>query len=221
MADNDLNVVGTTSKPGGNKPNFKIIGAIVGIVVLALGVVAGILLVRQQQDIREKAAVKQCPQDEECPVSRDPTHLWSCTPGEADGSVDDMVCSTAGRIGVCGGRQYCCPSVGAAWTTNLSLCPQKTASPTAAAAAASVSTATATATSTSASTSTPTGSGTKTATPTASATSTSTSAAVSTATATGSTSTPFPVPETGASWPSIVGVGAGIIILIFSLGLAL
>lgn len=43
------------------KVNWKVIGAILGVVVLALGVVAGIILVRQQQDIREKAAERPSP----------------------------------------------------------------------------------------------------------------------------------------------------------------
>lgn len=225
MAEEEIKVVGTTVVKNEKKPNWKIIGAVIGIVVLALGVIAGIVLVRQQQDVREKAqtaCVEQCPGSDGV--------LRNCTPPEADGSSDDSTCNLAGRIELCGGAQYCCPSAGGSWTTNLSLCPQST--PTSTATPTATPTATATSESLTQSGSTATATATATSTPTATATSTSsgstpTSAATSTATATstsvaqtGSTATPFPVPETGASWPTIFGMGAGMLIVIGSLFLA-
>ncbi|MBI3385831.1 hypothetical protein HY031_01970 [Candidatus Gottesmanbacteria bacterium] len=39
-----------------------------------------------------------------------------------DANGDQQICITAGRIGMCGGQQYCCPSAGAQWTTNMSAC---------------------------------------------------------------------------------------------------
>ena len=59
MSD-DIKIVGLSSSKSSGKTNWKIIGAIIGIVVLALGIIAGILLVRQQQDIREKAQIVSC-----------------------------------------------------------------------------------------------------------------------------------------------------------------
>lgn len=64
-----------------------------------------------------------------CPDSREPTLLHSCTPS-ADGTYESL-CNLAGRVETCGGSQYCCPSPGATWTTNMSGCPQTTISPSA------------------------------------------------------------------------------------------
>lgn len=62
-----------------------------------------------------------CPGAEACPAS-DGYTLRNCTPPEADGTPQESLCSWKGRIESCGGQQYCCPGVGAAWTTNLVLC---------------------------------------------------------------------------------------------------
>lgn len=226
MADEEVKVVGTTvSASSGGKPNWKIIGAIVGVVVLALGVIAGIILVRQSQDIREKAAcVEQCPGSDGI--------LRNCTPPESDGSSADSTCNFAGRIELCGGTQFCCPAPGGTWTTNLSLCPQSTPTstptptptptPTATPSATPIDseelTSTPTPTPTATTTPTPTataGTGGTTATTTPTATATSTTVAQS-----GSTSTPFPVPDTGASLPTIFGLSLGAFLVIGSFFLA-
>lgn len=115
-------VTSAKSKKGGRK---GLIIALLVVVFLALSVVAGVILVRQRQQISEKAVVPQCQADEQCPVSQDPTHLRTCDFVESDNSPDEQVCAGA-KIGVvssCGGVKYCCPSSGAAWTTNTSLCP--------------------------------------------------------------------------------------------------
>lgn len=218
MADEEVKVVGTTSVSTDKKPNWKIIGAIVGVVVLALGVIAGIILVRQSQDIREKAAcVEQCPGSDGV--------LRSCTPPEADGSSSDSLCNFAGRIELCGGTQFCCPSAGGAWTTNLSLCPQTTPTltptptPTPTPTESGIPTGTASPTPTPTATTTAgTGGTVATATPTVTASSTATSTASAQA---GSTSTPttsaFPVPDTGASLPTLLGLTFGALLIIGSL----
>lgn len=141
MADAEINVVGLANTPSKSKGNGKIIGAIIGIAVLVLGVVAGIYLVGQQQNIQEKAAcVAACP-------DTDGT-LRSCV-GAAGSDTVDSVCNAGltGRIEVCGqssstARQYCCS--GGTWKTSLAACAVSTA--TATATATTVATATSTAT---------------------------------------------------------------------------
>lgn len=77
-------------------------------------------------------------------------------------------------------------------------------------------------------TATPTETGNPTATPTATATSTptatATATATSTATAKAATATPTvapSLPDSGTSWPTVLGIGAGATIILFSLLLAL
>ncbi len=335
MAD-DIKIVGLSSKKSSGT-NWKVISAIVGIVVLSIGVIAGILLVRQNQNIQEKAA--ECSAGGfQCPSTSDPSLLRDCSTGET--FPNDTLCNTAGQVEVCGSssanaRQFCCPSAGGAWTTDLTACScaaagptnmtventtgtsvklkwtagtggtttriwvskntdptgscttggaancivndqsvsiatteyevtgltantryywrlmtfaqsgcdagtvvanfttiaggptataTSTASATAAATGASSPTATATSTSTSTTraTATPTTTTRATATSTSRATATSTSTTRATATARATSSgTAFPVPETGAEWPTVIGAGFGIVMLLVSLALAL
>jgi len=191
-----FNVV-TTNKPGKNTKQGLIIGALV-VVFLAIAVVAGVILVRQQQDIREKAeAVLVCPAAEACPVAGDPTLLKSCYSADAGDSPRDISCSTIANVGAttfCGSTNFCCPSLGASWTTDLTMC--STPSPT------------------------PTLTPTPSTTATASATPTGTATSSATPKATGS-STPAPIPVTGMSWPTIVGTAVGILVIIGSILLVL
>lgn len=125
--------------PGKSKKVGKT-GIIIGITIvvfLVLSVVAGVLLVRQQQNIQEKAAITLCPGIEACPVPGQPNLLKSCHPVETDGSATESLCDRVGRVETCGvaNTQYCCPKVGGSWTTNMSACaasptPTATASPT-------------------------------------------------------------------------------------------
>lgn len=204
-----------TITPNESKKGGKT-GLIVGIslaVFLVLGVVAGVILVRQQQQIEEQAAVT-C--NESCPRAGRPDMLSDCHPPQADGSPDDKLCNLAGRVDTCGPAQtrYCCPSAGGAWTTNMTACI--TSSPTSTATA----TATATATPTSTATSTPTATVTKTKTPTPTATSKAASTVKATSGAT-SSSTPVPIPVTGIDWPTIMGIGIGVVAIILPLLLAI
>jgi hypothetical protein len=127
MAETEINVVGLSSSKKGGKSNWKIIGAIIGIVVLALGIIAGILLVKQQQDIREKADVVSCTDSvvEQCPVAGSPNILRNCHPPEADNSPVESLCDTEGKISFCGTKNYCCPSAGGSWTTDMSACVEE------------------------------------------------------------------------------------------------
>jgi len=128
MAETEINVVGLSSGKKGGKSNWKIIGAIIGIVVLALGIIAGILLVRQQQDIREKAQIVSCtdPTVEQCPVAGSPNILRNCHPPEANNSPVESLCDAEGKVSFCGTKNYCCPSAGGNWTTDMSVCTIET-----------------------------------------------------------------------------------------------
>ncbi len=48
--------------------------------------------------------------------------LRNCTPPESDGTSQDSLCNSRGRVETCGASQYCCPSAGGRWTTDLSAC---------------------------------------------------------------------------------------------------
>lgn len=210
MKDSDINIIGQSNSKPERKTNWKITGAIIGIIVLALGVIAGILLVRQQQNISEKASgncdnpnsIVQCPRSDGA--------LVSCHPPDDNGNAQISLCNSAGRIEVCGGRNYCCPSAGGSWTSNMDACAVATATATPTAVPTTTATATATATSTSTATAT------STSTVKASATPTSTSTPIASATATAAA-----IPVTGAKWPTILGTGFGIIMILASLALVL
>lgn len=213
MKDADIKIVGLSNSKPKRKTNWKILGAILGIIVLAVGVIAGIFLVRQNQNIQEKAA--ECSAGgAQCPSTNDPTLLRDCSSGGI--YPNDSICDSAGRVEVCGtsssnAKQFCCPSSGAAWTTNLTLCNVV---------------ATATATSTTRATATATATVIATATTTTQATATSTSSPSSSATTTSiasrtATPTPVPLPVTGVEWPTMLGIGFGIIMVLVSVSLAL
>lgn len=235
--------------PGKSKKMGKtgIIVAVSIVIFLVLSVVAGVLLVRQQQTIQEKAS-ETC--TESCPRSGRPDMLSDCHPPQADGSPDDKLCNLAGRIDTCGAAQtkYCCPSAGGAWTTDMSACATPT--PTAVSTPTLSPTPTASGSTT---TPTPTASGNScngscgsnsncqsglycysgycrnplcasdaacgcgTKTATPTATATSTAKAVTSGTQT----TPLPIPQTGTGWPTYAAIGIGALVIIGSLLLAL
>ncbi len=215
MKDADIKIVGLSNSKPKSKTNWKVLSAIIGIIVLAVGVIAGIILVRQNQNISEKAA--ECSAGgAQCPSTSDPTLLRDCSTGEI--YPNDSICDSAGRVEVCGtnssnAKQFCCPSAGGNWTTNLSSCAVVTATATATTRATATATATATSTATATATATSTSSS-KTATPTSTSKSTATVKATSTASA-------APLPVTGSSWTTMLGAGFGIIMILVSLSLAL
>lgn len=206
MADSPFEIT-TSGKP--KKSSMKgIIISLVVVLFLALGVFVGVLLVRQQQDIREKADQAQCPAAQACPHPDQPELLSDCSEGGVD--PNDSLCNARGRVGTCGGASYCCPGPNQAWTRNMAACPSSTASPTATA----TGTATATATSTSTATATATGTAKGTASPTASPTKSSTAKATT-------TPTKQPIPETGTGWATYASAGLGVLVIIGALLLAL
>ncbi len=239
MADSDIKIVGLSSSKSSGKTNWKIISAIIGIVVLSIGIIAGIVLVRQNQNINEDAKslpYGRCSEGGEACPGADGV-LRNCHPPEADDTAVLSLCNQAGRIEFCGTRNYCCPSAGGTWTPDMTACavaPTITSSPRASATALATSTASAKASSTATSKATATATTKATATSTSKATATSkstatatgttkaTSTAKTTATAKASaTATAFPVPETGVSLPTMLGTGFGIIMILVSLALAL
>jgi hypothetical protein len=186
-----------SSKRSGKSGKKGLVIAIVISVFLVLSVVAGVLLVRQQQNIQEKAAANLCPAAEACPVSGQPNLLMSCNPSNADGTPQSLNCSTLsllGKIVACGPNQYCCPVSGASWTTDLTLCSSPSPTPTV----------------------TPTATASASATPTISPFSTSTPSATPSV-----QTTPRAIPVTGTDWPTTVGIGVGAAAIIGAILLAL
>lgn len=191
----NFNVVATTKTSKGGKKGLIIGG--VAVLFLAVSVVFGVILVKQQQDLREKAQeALSCPGAEACPVAGTPSLLKSCYSVTSGDVPTEVSCSTIANVGTvtyCGSTQYCCPSLGASWSADLTLCTNPTTTPAL------------TPTLNSADETTPS------ATPTATATATPTITPESTATATAA-----PIPVTGTNWPTIVGAGVGILIIVGS-----
>lgn len=69
---------------------------------------------QRNDDVFEETCNEQCPSGDGV--------LRSCSPPEADGTPQESICNVAGRVESCGGRQYCCPSPGGRWTTDMSSC---------------------------------------------------------------------------------------------------
>ena len=194
--DSSYSVI-TTTKPSGKSKKGLIIGGIIAL-FLAISVPVGVYLVGQQQDIREKAAADLvCPNAEACPVTGSPTLLRSCYSIADGGTPRDISCSmvaNVGEVASCGSIQFCCPSLGAAWTKDITLCSSPSPTPTLAA------------------------------TPTASASAspiispTATSSARPSASASASL---VPIPVTGTNWPTVAGIGLGIIVIVGSILLVL
>lgn len=184
----------TSSKSGKNSKTGLIVGAL-AVVFLGISVAVGVYLVKQQQDIREKAAAALvCPAAEACPVAGQTALLRSCYSAASGETPQEISCSTIANVGttaICGSSKYCCPSLGAAWTTDLAACTSPTPTPTIAATASASPTATASATAT----------------------------AKSTKTASAS-ATPV-VPVTGTNWPTVVGAAVGVLIIVGSILLVL
>ena len=204
-----------TSKKSGKISTRTIVVTISIVVFLILGVVAGVVLVRQQQDIREKAQEDSCPLAQECPVPEKPDLLRVCAPGSDGQAPQDYTCGIAnvGQIVECGGIEFCCPSNAGVWDSNdLTPCMTPVPTPTV--------TPTPTPTDTPLATETPTATGS--ATPGATATPTATAASYATSSATpAALATPREIPVSGIDWPSILGVGIGVAAIIGAILLAL
>lgn len=222
-------------------------GLIVGIsiaVFLGLSIVAGVLLVRQQQTVTPQAGGSTCPAAEACPNATRPNLLQSCHPGDADGTTNDSLCDRAGRVETCGPAftKYCCPSAGGSWTTNMTVCNQLAQSPTPTPTVAPTLTPTPTPTTAASAGSCNVGCSTNNdcanglycysgvcrnplcasdATCGCSSSATPTASSSATPVPAGTQSTPLPIPVTGTDWATYAGAGVGITAIIISLLLAL
>jgi hypothetical protein len=65
----------------------------------------------------------KCPGAQACPNPSNKNLLQNCTPPDSDGTPKDTLCNEAGMIRPCGGKNYCCPTAGGAWTTDMTKCP--------------------------------------------------------------------------------------------------
>lgn len=219
-----------------NKPkksNFKIIVFVLASILLAgIAVFTAIKLFQTRKEAVAPSAPSSKPLAcvEACPGADG--ILYNCTPEESDGTPEMSVCNSAGRVASCGGKDYCCPAANGSWTLNMTLCTSasqeavcddqldndddglvdcddtdcslNTLCVNATTKALSNTTSTTSASPTSTSTATPTASSTKTATPTASSTKT-------------PTPTEPPVPASGTSWPTVLGIGVGAVLIIVPL----
>ena len=70
----------------------------------------------------------KCPDVQACPNTIENDLLQNCTPADADGTSKDYLCNAdmVGKRGPCGGKEYCCPSAGGAWTTDMTNCQTTT-----------------------------------------------------------------------------------------------
>jgi|GEM_PF-4423570 len=48
--------------------------------------------------------------------------LQCCNPKDSDGTSADSLCNSKGKEVTCGGKDYCCPSSGGNWTTDMNQC---------------------------------------------------------------------------------------------------
>jgi hypothetical protein len=96
----DIPPVITTSGTGGKKPvGKKMIATILGILVLVGGIGAGVILVQNQQDIREKADTDVCIYNSDCDVGKICQNN-ACVDGPSE-------CLTVGAYG-CNSTTNCC-----------------------------------------------------------------------------------------------------------------
>ncbi len=103
-----------SEKEDNKKKKYTIAGIILAVLIVGVGIAS--LVIKNSQDNRKAATTctEQCPGNDGV--------LRNCHPPESDGSSADSTCAWAGRIEPCGGRNYCCPSAGGAWTTTMTAC---------------------------------------------------------------------------------------------------
>ena len=122
-----------TTKKSGKISKSTIIITICIVAFLILGVFAGVLLVRQQQNISEKAQEALCPSAQACPVPGQPDLLRNCSSVNEGESPQEISCSiqdNVKQIAECGGVRFCCPTLGGSWdSTDLTPCMTPTPTP--------------------------------------------------------------------------------------------
>lgn len=101
--------------------NAKTADPLVGQSVIAVGALRNNIFYATNVTLASKCH-EQCPGTDGV--------LRNCHPPESDGSSADSICNTRGRVESCGGKSFCCPTVGAKWTTDMTKCPSaKTPTP--------------------------------------------------------------------------------------------
>ncbi|MFZ5932481.1 MAG: hypothetical protein ACOYT7_00105 [Patescibacteria group bacterium] len=108
-------VITPTGKPKGKFGGKKVIATILGLLVLVGGLGAGIILVKQQQDIREKAAIA-----EPCKACVNRVCQQIASPPECSNTLNE--CTTVGAA--CGVPTICTPGAERDCKTSLN-CPGK------------------------------------------------------------------------------------------------
>lgn len=115
----DSNGKNNNSKPK-KKSNWKMALGVIVLLIVVMGTGTGFYLTQQSQDLRQQADEGdpvECPLAEACPHA-DGT-LITCD----DANVMDIVlCNLDERVESCGGNDYCCPTAGGAWTTDMTAC---------------------------------------------------------------------------------------------------
>lgn len=91
------------------------VGNLLAQKVVVTGVQNGVVLYAKSI---KSTTVSSC--KEQCPGTDGV--LRNCTPPEADGTAQESLCNSVGRVESCGGAQYCCPTLGGAWTKDLTKC---------------------------------------------------------------------------------------------------
>lgn len=99
---------------------LRILGALVVFVSVST---ATFVITRRIDNTKNvnPTGVKACV--EACPDNRN--ILVSCDGADTDGA--ESGCLWDKRVETCGGKQYCCPTAGAAWTTDMSACTDEPA----------------------------------------------------------------------------------------------
>ena len=100
--------------------NTNKIYTLLSVLFLFLSLIGSVFLVRQNQDLRERAATSPCGTKpaEKCPYPKDPKLLGVdpvCDLKTLTWDFNDQQCNQAGRIETCNGEQWCCPAAGAKW----------------------------------------------------------------------------------------------------------
>lgn len=115
-----------TSRRG--RPLSSLAKAIILVGTLLMSIVITILAVMTPTDKRSQAV--SC-NDSNCQNVKNGSY-WMITncnaPGDPDG--DQQLCNYKGRVGICRGRDYCCPGSGQQWTTDMTACATPTNTPT-------------------------------------------------------------------------------------------
>lgn len=100
-------------------------GLLVVLLLLFAGIIVTLVATSRPTEIRREAAkcsldgCNQCPDNGNYLIN----NITNC-PAEPDGDIQS--CNGKGRVGLCGGKTWCCPAPGQKWTTSMTACAGKT-----------------------------------------------------------------------------------------------